>query len=215
MGFCGNVDNNAEIKHPLKRFIKVWAYRRLVSNVRLDRILRSLGVYLTRHEGRRIRRRAIHLLAQSRRLQTNFFIRNHYHGGLFKNGIMQPDWQIKKSSQKEFCENVFASHYVLACRGGGNFSRRLYETLALGLIPVFINTDCVLPCEEWVDWKQYCVWAEECEMTRLPQKIMEFHRAMSPTEFLEKQYACRKFWEDWFSPRGYFEQFHRYLKLLL
>lgn len=215
VGFCGNVDNNAVIKNPLKRFIKIQSYRHLVSNVWLDRALRALGIYLTRHEGRRIRTQAIHLLTRSPQLRTNFIIRTAYHGGLFLRGIDNPDPQIKASSQKDFCANVLGSHYTLAGRGGGNFSRRLYETLALGRIPVFINTDSAMPCEEWVDWRPYCVWVEERELTRMPQRILEFHHSLSAEQFAEKQAACRKFWEDWLSPRGYFQQFHRYLRPLL
>ncbi len=215
VGFCGNVDNNAQIKVPLKRFIKTQAYRHLLSNVRLDRALRALGIHLTRHEGRRIRTQAIHLLSRSPQLRTNFIIRAAYHGGLFHRGIHDPDPQVRVSSQKDFCANVLDSHYTLACRGGGNFSRRLYETLALGRIPVFINTDSAMPYEEWVDWKPYCVWVEERDLTRLPRRILEFHRSLSAEQFAEKQRACRKFWEDWLSPRGYFQQFHRYLRPLL
>lgn len=215
VGFCGNVDNNAEIKSPFKRFIKTQSYRHLLANVRVDRALRAMGVCLTHHEGRRIRTQAIHVLSRSRQLRTHFVIRAAYHGGLFHRGIDNPDPQIKVSSQREFCANILESHYTLACRGGGNFSRRLYETLALGRIPVFIDTDCAMPCEEWVDWKQYCVWVEERELTRMPQRILEFHRSLSPEQFAEKQRACRQFWEDWLSPRGYFQQFHRYLRPLL
>jgi len=215
VGFCGYVDNNAETKNPLKRLIKTYAYQHLLSNIRLDRILKALGVHLTRHEGRRIRTQAIHLLSHSLQLQTNFIIRQSYHGGIFNKGIMHPDPQMKESSQKDFCTNVLGSHYTLACRGGGNFSFRMYEALALGRIPVFINTDCAMPCEEWVDWKEYCVWVEERELTQLPQKLLAFHNSMSAKEFIEKQYACRKFWEDWLSPHGYFQQFHRYLRQLL
>ncbi len=215
VGFCGNVDNNSEIKAPLKRFIKVQSYRYLLANVGVDRALKALGISLTRHEGRRIRTQSIHALARSRQLRTNFVIRAAYHGGLFHRGIENPDPQIKVSSQREFCANILESHYTLACRGGGNFSRRLYETLALGRIPVFINTDCAMPCEEWVDWKPYCVWVEERDMARLPQRILEFHQALSVEQFAERQAACRKFWEEWLSPRGYFQQLHRYLRPLI
>ncbi|MCX6906440.1 MAG: exostosin family protein [Verrucomicrobia bacterium] len=214
VGFCGYVDNNAETWNPLKRFVKTYTYQHVLSNVRLERALRTLGIHLTRHEGRRIRTQAIRLLSNSPELRTNFIFRQSFRGGLHREGAA-PDARVKESSQKEFCANVLGSHYTLACRGGGNFSFRLYETLALGRIPVFINTDCVMPYEEWVDWKPYCVWVEERKMTRLPQRLLEYHRSLSAEQFAERQSACRQFWEGWLSPRGYFQQFHRYLRPLL
>ena len=60
----------------------------------------------------------------------------------------------------EFYENMVSSDYIVCVRGGGNFSVRLYETLAMGRIPIFINTDCLLPLNKSIDWKKHVVWIE-------------------------------------------------------
>ena len=105
---------------------------------------------------------------------------------------------------------MFASDYVLCARGHGNYSIRFYETLSSGRIPVFINTDCVLPFEEWIDWKRYCVWVEEHEVARVAEKVAEFHDGLSDGEFRDRQRACRQLWSEWLSPLGFFTNFRRY-----
>ena len=50
-----------------------------------------------------------------------------------------------KVTTLEYYENIKNSDYVLVFKRTGNFSIRLYETLMMGRIPIFINTDCLLP----------------------------------------------------------------------
>jgi hypothetical protein len=94
----------------------------------------------------------------------------------------------------------------------GNYSIRFYETLSCGRIPVFVNTDCVLPFEEWIDWKSYCVWVEAHEVARAAEKVAEFHDGLSDAEFRDRQRACRQLWLDWLSPLGFFKNFRRYFE---
>ncbi len=101
---------------------------------------------------------------------------------------------------------------MLCPRGKGNYSIRFYETLASGRIPVFINTDCVLPFEEWIDWRQYCVWVEGHEVAHVAEKVAEFHEGLSDEEFRDRQRACRQLWLDWQSPFGFFKNFRRYFE---
>lgn len=65
------------------------------------------------------------------------------------------------------------SDYVL-CARGGDFSYRLYETLSYGRIPVFVDTDCVLPYDSEIKWKDYCVWVDEKEVNRIGERSRSF-----------------------------------------
>jgi hypothetical protein len=141
-------------------------------------------------------------LSKSQLIRSNLIIRKRFYGEINE--------QDRAKHQQEYIENMITSDYVLCIRGAGNFSYRLYETLACGRIPVFINTDCVLPYDFIIDWKQYCVWIEEDEIDQIDQKVREFHDRLSPQEFIDLQKKCRQLWEEYLSPHGFFANFYRH-----
>ena len=110
----------------------------------------------------------------------------------------------------ELLDNLLGSDYVLCARGEGNFSYQLYETLCSGRIPVFVNSNCVLPFQNQLDWKSFCVWVEAEDVTKVASKVAEFHAALTPEAFIELQKRCRNVWEEWLSPHGYFLPFSKY-----
>jgi hypothetical protein len=163
--------------------------------------------------GATIRARALRALADSSEVETNFVVRDRFHGGalLADGGV---DFDRMQMTRLEFVQNLVESDYILCVRGAGNFSYRLYETLCCGRIPVFINTDCVLPYDFAIDWSKYCVWVEQTELPRIAEKVAEFHRNLSPEDFEDLQHNCRKLWEKWLSPQGFFANFFRHFQTM-
>jgi hypothetical protein len=156
------------------------------------------------------RAESIEAVSRSSFVRSNFILRDAWFNGAFEgDGI---DASLLRRSRRQYVENMFESDYILCTRGKGNYSIRFYETLSSGRIPVFVNTDCVLPFEEWIDWKQYCVWVEEEDISRLPERIAEFHEGLSAGEFKDRQRACRRLWETWLSPFGFFKNLRRYFE---
>lgn len=163
--------------------------------------------------GARLRGKALQALSSHKEIQTNFIIRNQFLGGAFlPNGSI--DIQRMQEVRREYVQNIRESQYVLCVRGAGNFSYRLYETLCCGRIPIFIDTDCPLPYDFAVDWKQYCVWVNETDTHAIAEKLLDFHRKISPQDFVDLQRECRNFWKAWLSPEGFFEHFHLHLQRL-
>jgi len=158
-----------------------------------------------------IRSEAIRILSTSPLVETNFIVRDRFLGG----AILPDGGKDLISMQKirlEYVENMVESDYILCARGGGNFSYRLYETLCCGRIPVFIDTDCVLPYDFAVEWKKYCVWVDECELPQIAEKVAEFNDGLSPQDFVDLQYECRRFWKNYLSPEGFFQNFYRHFQ---
>jgi len=122
-------------------------------------------------------------------LNCNFILRKHYRGGA-KNTKEQ------ERTTKEYYDNLLQSDYVLCVRGAGNFSVRLYETLLMGKIPIFVHTDCLLPLSDEIDWKQHMVWVEWEERHLIAVKVKEFHRTISNEDFLEMQRKNRMLWKE-------------------
>lgn len=153
-------------------------------------------------ETTQFRAEILNLLSSSSLIESNFAIRKRYRAGY---------WANKKDpfhpTRLEFINNLLNSDYTLSIRGGGNFSVRFYETLSLGRIPVFVNTDCQLPFDDKVDYRKYCVWVEEDEIPYMAEKIADFHRAMSTGEFTDLQFTCRALWQERLSMDGFYRHF--------
>ena len=142
-----------------------------------------------------LRMHCLEYISKDERLTANFNIRNKY-----KAGSVNPSDRNKKT--REFYENMMTSDYVLCVRGLGNFSKRLYETLAMGRIPVLVNTDCILPFDNIIDWKKYCVWIEKEEITHIGDILIRFHESITNEQFKQLQRDCRTLWEKYLSGNG-------------
>ena len=129
---------------------------------------------------------------------TNFLLREQYHAGDDHNkGAL--------SSQKlAFVENILNSDYTVCMRGGGNFSVRFYETLCLGRIPVFIDTDCLLPFADKIPYRELFPWIEMKDLPHAADIVANFHKQLGPDGFIERQKACRCLWEEHFTPNGFY-----------
>ncbi|MCC7450186.1 MAG: exostosin family protein [Anaerolineae bacterium] len=152
----------------------------------------------------RLRSKVLDMLSRSSLVLTNFVIRDRYRGGA---ASAQDQSDPFNPIKKAFIDNLNTSDYIVCIRGTGNWSKRFYETLNWGRIPVFIDTDCVLPYDFAVDWKQYCVWVEPHEIPFAAEKVADFHAALSPAAFLDLQQACRNLWLDRLSIDGFYRHF--------
>ena len=58
-----------------------------------------------------------------------------------------------KIARRAFIDNIIIGDYTFCYRGTSKLFFRFYETLCLGRIPLFIDTDCKLPFDDTIDWK--------------------------------------------------------------
>lgn len=161
------------------------------------------------HPAYETRNSALHRLLASPGLTTNFVLRRGFFGDVLIDGRV--DSTTLFARRREYLDNMLQSDYVLSCRGEGNYSYRLYETLSAGRIPVLVDTDCVLPREDEIDWSSYCVRVGRDQVPDIGSIIVDFHRHISETEFVERQRACRALWETKLAPGVFFEHVARRL----
>lgn len=176
----------------------------------MKRLFSLAGIALPPGPWRRLRSVAVEHLSHSDEIETNFVIRDAFWNGAYQYGQFNLD--LARQSRREFVQNIIDSDYVLCARGAGNFSYRLYETLSCGRIPVFIDTDCVLPYDFTINWKDYCVWVDAGEIDQIDKKVAEFHQSLSQPDFTALQRRCRSLWENYLSPEGFFMNFHRHFR---
>jgi hypothetical protein len=151
------------------------------------------------------RTHALLAVDRDRRLEANFILHRDFWAGAGDSASLA-------HARREFVQNLLASDYGLCVRGSGNFSFRFYETLCLGRIPVFVDTDCVLPLDFDIEWRDYCVWVDADDIDRIGDHVLEFHESLGDAEFEERQRACRRVWETQLSPEGFFASFHRHFE---
>jgi hypothetical protein len=148
----------------------------------------------------RFRAHALRLLERSNLVETRFIARRSY-GGDARTAV-----ELSRN-RAEFWANIRDTDYTVCIRGSGNFSQRLYEVLAMGRIPIFVNTDCILPADHLIEWNRYCVWVEAGELEQLPARVAEHHASFDAQGFEELQLACRALWKEHLSYPGFFTHF--------
>jgi hypothetical protein len=197
IGFCGFA---APLGIPWSKYRVQEEVRLLLYRLNLLNVLKIDGFHAPRVL-------ALQKLVSSRLVSPNFILREHsaFHAskGLMAENVEQ---EYVENFRRQYFDNIVGSDYTLCARGNGNFSFRLYETLALGRIPIFIDTDCALPLENQIDWQRYCVWVDEKQIGRIDKIVKEFHDRLNKQQFEQLQKDCRQLWEEYLRPEGFFSR---------
>jgi hypothetical protein len=142
-------------------------------------------------------------------IQTNFILRKRYQAG--ETEIKSPHHPAKL----EFVNNILDSDYTVCMRGGGNFSVRFYETLCLGRIPIFIDTDCLLPFQDEIDYPSYFPWIDVQDLPHAAEILRDFHTRLSADDFIDLQRACRALWLGHMTSEGFHRDFVNKVKSII
>ena len=159
-----------------------------------------------------LRSEVIQVLERAPDVETRFLLREKFFAGALRRKKDAGQSQSWQDARRDFLDNLTASDYSLCVRGVGNYSPRFYETLAAGRIPLFIDTDCVLPYDSLVDWRKEFAWVDWAERRDAGTRLLSFHRSHDEHAFLERQSRLRQLWEEWLSPDGFFRNFHRHFE---
>src|SRR5690606_14562396 len=129
-------------------------------------------------------------LQQAANVNTNFILRKKYRAGVTEN-------KDQHQSTMEFYDNLKDSPYVVCIRGAGNFSVRFYEALAMGRIPIFIDTDSSLPLDQDINWKDHVIWVPYKDRNRVDSLLVDFHNRHNKGGFEDLQLRNRRLWEEY------------------
>ncbi len=99
--------------------------------------------------------------------------------------------------RREFIDNMANSDYILCTKGDGNFSIRFYDALSLGRIPLFIDTETVLPLENVINYKDFCVFVDYRDLAHVDKILAEFHKSISDEQFALMQKKARDAFENY------------------
>lgn len=110
----------------------------------------------------------------------------------------------KRIAVNEFNENLLNNLYNVCVRGAGNFTYRFFETLSVGRIPIFIDTDTPLPFEDIINYKKHCIYVNYKQLPMLEDIIEEFE---NNNNLEEVQYNNYVLYNEFFSPKGFMNNF--------
>jgi len=187
IGFCGHATKS--------RFVYFYQKLRILAeNLYRYFFMRNQKIYEQYFTSGFERYKILKLLENDNRIKTNFIYRDKYRAGS-KNETQ------RKTTTMEFYNNLRSSDYVICIRGTGNFSIRLYETLMMGRIPIYINTDCILPYPDVIDWKKFVVWIEWGDRREIQDRVIDFHNNISNEDFVNMQKSNRELWLSKLQPK--------------
>lgn len=190
VGFCGWADFK-NFKQKLIFYLKV-----IVLKIRNKFADNKSPVH---YKGLWFRRRALQILRNSHLIKTNFLIRNTFSG--HQNTIsLNPE-----KARREYIDNMISSDFILTIKGDGNFSLRFYEALSLGRIPLFINTDCVLPLENLIHYKDFVLFVDYQDIERIDKILSDFYAQLSTEDFLDMQKKARDIFERYLRIDSFFK----------
>jgi len=155
------------------------------------------------------RRAAIKVLQNSSAITPNFIIRSSFSANTSTMSGSPEDLR------REFVENLLSSDYGLCVRGDANGSVRLFETLALGRIPVILDTECNFPFADVVDYKSFSLTVDFRDLKRLPQIVADFHASLTDEQFATMQKNARTAYMQYFRVGALMPHILRELSVLL
>src|SRR4028118_739320 len=144
---------------------------------------------------------AMQILEKDPRIKTDFIPRGSV-------GV-QPG--VEGNQRQEFLDNLLRNPYALCVRGTDNYSWRFYEALSLGKIPVLIDTGCLLPMEDEIDWDNFILKVPATQLPELPDRLLAWHSSFSERAFGELQRDLRSISERMKPVNFYVEMFRKIL----
>jgi len=154
-----------------------------------------------------LRKKAIELIESDLRINSNFMIHDryfhHYTEGFQKNNL------------QDYVKSMRDTHYVLTIRGCGNYSIRLFETLAIGRIPIMVDTNQFLPFEDDISWKDIGVWVPFENFKSISEYIYSFHSNLDQESFDQHTSKILKIYEDHLTRPAVIRKIERILERLM
>lgn len=145
-----------------------------------------------------VRYRLLKKLQEDARIRTDFIFRKSYRAG-----AKTEDDRVR--THLEFLRNMEKAPYTFCLRGNGNFSVRFYEALAMGRIPVLVDTDCRLPLPTLIDWDKHCV---KVSGRSIADDLWAFHQTITPADFRAMQEENRALWYNKLRDVRFFHTVH-------
>lgn len=145
-------------------------------------------------EGYFLRRRAMRsCLRAGQRVKARFY--------------WNPDTR-QEGYHQTFVQAFSQTPYCICAAGFGNYSFRLYEVLKAGRIPVYIDTDELLPCRDVLPWHDMMLWIPARKADRTAQYLLKYHARVSAPDFIQRQKDNAALYRKYLTRTGFSQYLH-------
>jgi len=114
----------------------------------------------------------------------------------------------KQSQQERYVRNIKESLFYLCPRGAGHGSIRLFEVMELGVPPVIISDNWILP--EGPNWREFAIFVQEKDIAKIPMIL----KAVSH-EASDRGVKAMQAYESYFSEEVHAERVYHMINDLL
>lgn len=93
-------------------------------------------------------------------------------------------WDLRK----QYIDNINNSTFIMVARWHWNHAYRLYECMSVGKIPLFIDTNCRLPLEDRINYKDLFLWIPYKNINDIDKYINEYlHKHKNELDKIEDE----------------------------
>ncbi|MDO8619898.1 MAG: exostosin family protein [bacterium] len=190
IGFCG-LSGYGRFPQSIKAEVK-WYMTAVTLFLQGDRLraVHRKGIYW--------RKQSLSVLRQTAGIKPAFVERHAY--SLHRDSVEGTPERIRA----EYTENLRASHLALVVRGDANASQRFYEALSAGRIPLFLDTNCVLPLEELVPYDSGMLRVPWTGLRTLGEVASKRYTMLTDTAFMEMERSARRIFQGYLKLDRYF-----------
>ncbi len=141
---------------------------------------------------------------------SRFIFRDQFfHDGLFPQHhkamfrICPDKIKEKKLQRKEYIDILLNSKFALAIRGfRGLNSFRFFESLSLGVPPILVSSNCMLPFEEQVDYRQFS-FQVDAEDPNSTEEILHIVSRVKSARYQQMRALARLYYDAYLSPHNF------------
>lgn len=180
IGFVG-LATKAQSNNSVRRFFRYGKQDYILSL--LSFFTSEIGAH---RSGLYFRSKALKILRENEGVDCDFIIRDFW--GRRAHAKEHSDPSVLRA---EFVSNIVQNLYTLCVKGAGNFSLRFFEVLSAGRIPLVIDTDITLPMNEEIDYKKFCIFIDQRDLSDIGSLLISRHSELVKDELEQMQRVAR------------------------
>ena len=194
VGFCGTTASTGKLANLSKFLVPIPVVKSTLSQ---GKLARQVDIRIKEGMSLKLREKAMELLSLDRRIDTCFDVTNTHQSYYCK------DDTNRIILENLFVENSQKSDYVLCVRGTGNYSGRFYMALNAGRIPIVLDTDLVIPCEEQLE----IVKIPLNSLEQIADIVLEHFETKTEAELQTIKAHNRQVYQQFLAPDKFFPNF--------
>lgn len=109
-------------------------------------------------------------------------------------------FEEKQQRKKLFLETIHKSLTVCCPKGYGVQSKRFFEVLSMGRIPILISDDILLPLEENIEYSKAILRLSEENISQIENFLAPFFIANKSQDLIERFQYARFIWIEYLQP---------------